>query len=226
MTVYEWLEGLGIPWKDPYYYEIAFTHTSFYNEHRQSRHDNERLEFLGDSVLQLWSADHLFRLTPSLSEGEMTRARSQLVCEKALAGYSRQIGLPKYLKLGVGEEKNGGRDRDSIIADAFEALLGAIYLDAGYASCDTLLRKVIVPILDHPEMTGVTDYKSRLQEYVQSDRKDNVEYVVVEESGSSNAPHFAVEVRLDGVTLGKGEGPSKKKAEQSAAEDAMKKLAR
>ena len=227
MTVYDWLTELGVPWKNKKYYEDAFTHTSYLNEHKaKNRHDNERLEFLGDSVLQIWTADHLFRLKPELPEGTMTTYRAQLVCEKALAGYSRKIGLPEYLKLGIGEEKTGGRDRDSVIADAFEAVLGAIYLDAGYIAASQFLDRMIKPILETPEKTGVINYKSRLQEYVQSDRRDNLVYRVVETEGTSNDPLFTVEAVLEDVVLGVGKGSSKKKVEQEAAKNAISKLAR
>lgn len=226
MTIYDWLESLGIKYHQSELYEIALTHTSFLNEHKKSHTDNERLEFLGDSVLQLWSADKLFREKPPLNEGQMTRTRAQLVCEKALAEYSRQVGLPQYLKLGIGEEKTGGRDKDSVIADMFEAMLGAIYCDTGFEGASILLDKVVTPILEHPETTGMIDYKSKLQEYVQADYREGVQYHLAETKGTSNNPTFKVEAIVDKVVWGVGIGASKKKAAQEAAKDALSKIAR
>lgn len=224
MTILDWLTEQGIQYKDETLYQEAFIHTSYLNEHKKEKHDNERLEFLGDAVLQIWVSNRLFRLDPPLHEGKMTTTRAQLVCEKSLASYARSLGLPQFLKLGIGEEKSGGRDRDSIIANSFEALLGAVYYDAGMDAVDKILNQVIAPIIEHPEITGVIDYKTQLQEFVQSDSRKNVTYELVHTFGPSNNPLFEVVVKLDDVVLGKGEGRSKKKAEQMAAKDAFDKM--
>lgn len=224
MTIFEWLKEKGIHYQQERLYSVAFIHTSYLNEHKKEKNDNERLEFLGDAVLQIWVSERLFKLDPPLHEGKMTTTRAQLVCEKSLADYSRQLGLPQFLKLGIGEEKSGGRDRDSILANSFEALLGAIYCDAGMDAVNIILNEVITPIIEHPEHTGVVDYKTQLQEYVQSDSRKNVSYELMHTFGPSNNPKFEVVVKLDDVVLGKGFGKSKKKAEQMAAKDAFDKM--
>lgn len=224
MTILDWLSERGITWHNTALYEEACTHTSYYNEHKTGAGDNERLEFLGDAVLQIWVSDQLFHVEPMLHEGKMTTTRAQLVCEKALASYSRALGLPQFLKLGVGEERSGGRDRDSLLANAFEALLGAIYEDCGMASIDLVLNEVILPLLNHPEITGMIDYKTQLQEYVQADSRKNVVYELIHTYGPSNDPEFEVAVKMDDIVLGTGIGKSKKKAEQEAAKHAVDKL--
>ena len=224
MTIFDWLKEQGIVYHEEAMYQEAFIHTSYLNEHRKEKHDNERLEFLGDAVLQIWVSNRLFRIDPPLHEVKMTTTRAQLVCEKSLADYSRKLDLPQFLKLGIGEEKSGGRDRDSILANSFEALLGAIFYDAGMEYVDLVLDQVITPILEHPETTGVIDYKTQLQEFVQSDSRKNVTYELVHTFGPSNNPRFEVVVKLEDVVLGKGVGRSKKKAEQMAAKDAFDKM--
>ena len=144
--IIKWLENRGITVNDADLIRQAFMHTSYANEHR-SRLDNERLEFMGDAVLQLWSSEHIFPLKPALSEGQMTKLRAQLVNEKALAAYGRQLQLNDYLLLGSGEEKTGGRNKNAIIADMFEAFLGALYLDQGMHAVDNILDEVVTP---HP----------------------------------------------------------------------------
>ena len=226
MTILEWLTEKGIAYKKADKYLEAFIHTSYLNEHRKEKNDNERLEFLGDAVLQIWVSSRLFLLKPALNEGKMTTSRAQLVCEKSLADYSRQLGLGRFLKLGIGEEKSGGRERDSILANTFEALCGAIYADAGMDAVDKILEEVITPIMKHPETTGAIDYKTQLQEFVQSDTRKNVVYELVKTKGPSNDPEFEVVVKLDEIILGKGKGKSKKKAEQMAAKNAFAKMVR
>ena len=224
MKICEWLEARGIHCKDSRLIEQAFVHSSYVNEHKQLKHDNERLEFMGDAVLQLWVSDKLFRLDPPLEEGRMTTFRAQLVCEEALAIYARQLQLNSFLKLGVGEEKTGGRERDSIIADMFEAMLGALYEDGGMAPIDNIQTEVIMPHLSHPEEPIIVDYKTKLQEYVQSDSRKTVTYEVINTTGPSNKPEFEVQVKLEGIILGTGKGNSKKKAEQKAAQNAFEKM--
>lgn len=224
MEVKKWLNNRGINIENMELVNQAFVHSSYLNEHKQAKHDNERLEFMGDAVLQVWVSNRLMRLETPLSEGKMTTLRAQLVCEEALASYTRQLQLNQFIKLGVGEEKTGGRDRDSILADMFEALLGALYLECGMDPIDNILDEVIQPMLAHPEQIIQVDFKTKLQEYVQADLRKSVSYEVVHVSGPSNRPEFEVQVIMDGIILGSGKGNSKKKAEQNAAQNAFEKM--
>ncbi len=223
MDIVDWLRKRGIRINDPTLVHQAFMHSSYAHEHK-GRHDNERLEFMGDAVLQLWSSNAIFPL--NLSEGRMSQLRAQLVCEKALAIYARQLHLNDFLLLGTGEERTGGRNKDAIIADMFEAFLGALFLDQGMKAVDNILDEVIAPRLQHPEDIGITqDYKTRLQQYVQTDARRTVRYELVEETGPANAPVFTMNVVVDGLILGSGVGSTKKQAEQNAAKDAIAKMA-
>ena len=223
-TIFDWLSNMNIAYKDKKLIKQALVHSSYVNESKSYVHDNERLEFMGDAVLQLWTTKTLFLLEPELSEGQMTTLRAQLVCEEALAEYNRQLGLGKYLLLGVGEEKTGGRQRDSILADMFEALLGAIFLDQGMEAVDIILSRVVTPAINRPKSEKVIDYKTKLQEYIQSDSRKTVHYETVHVTGPSNKPEFEVVVKLDEINLGRGKGFSKKRAEQMAAKDAFEKM--
>lgn len=223
-TIFEWLDHKKIKYKDKKLILQALVHSSYVNEHKAYAHDNERLEFMGDAVLQLWTTKKLFLIEPELSEGQMTTLRAQLVCEEALAQYNRELDLGKYLMLGVGEEKTGGRKRDSILADMFEALLGAIFLDQGMSAIDIILESVVTPAITQPKSEKVIDYKTKLQEYIQSDSRKTVHYETINISGPSNKPEFEVVVMLDSITLGRGKGFSKKRAEQMAAKDAFEKM--
>ena len=225
MDIFKWLENRNIHVKDPRLIQNAFVHSSYLNEHRSFENDNERLEYMGDAVLQVWTAKKLFLLEPKLNEGQMTTLRAQLVCEKALAQYTRELKLNQYLLLGAGEEKTGGRERESIMADMFEAFIGALYLDSGYDVIDGILEEVITPCIAAPKGEDLTDYKTRLQEFVQADSRKSVHYEVVNMTGPSNRPEFEIVVMLDEILLGRGKGPSKKKAEQAAAKDAFEKMA-
>jgi ribonuclease-3 len=227
MTIIEFLKNKGINVQDKELIRTAFVHSSYVNEHKSEKKDNERLEFMGDAVLQVWVSDRLFRLDPPIHEGKMTTLRSQLVCEQALATYSRELGLSRFLLLGQGEEKTGGRDRDSIIADNFEAMLGALYLDLGTDPIDIILDEVLMPyIIKGNAFEIVMDYKTKLQEYVQADSRKVLNYELLNTQGPSNSPVFTMNVIADGIVLGKGIGNSKKKAEQNAAKDAFNKLMR
>ena len=223
VDIIEWLRLKGIKVKNRELIQNAFVHSSYVNEHKSYKHDNERLEFMGDAVLQLWSTEKLFSIKPELREGEMTTLRAQLVCEEALAQYTRTFKLNQYLLLGAGEEKMGGRERDSILADMFEAFLGAIYLDCGFDAIRILLEEVITPTINQPKSEKVIDYKTKLQEYIQSDVRKTVHYEVINMS-ASNKPQFEVVVLLEDIVLGHGIGFSKKKAEQMAAKDAFEKM--
>ena len=177
---------------------------------------------LGDAVMQIWVSEKLFLHKPVLSEGQMSKYRARIVCEKSFARLMRQMKLYQFIRLGAGEEKSGGRDRDSILADTFEAFIGALYLVAGMNEVNKILEKYVKPLTDNPENLEMTDYKTRLQEYVQSDIRKAVTYRLLKESGPSNNPVFEIGAYLDEVLLGKGSGHSKKEAEQMAAKEALR----
>ena len=222
-----YLEGLGIAFKNIDIYTEAFTHASYSNEKRhQGRLPfNERLEFLGDAALQLCCSEYLFDLRPELPEGIMTKTRSALVREEALDKYATQINLAEFIRLGRGEEQGGGRTRASLKADAFEALVGAIYEDLGFEHVLTFLSPILVKEYQSLGETYDRDYKSRLQEFVQADSKKAISYHVLHEEGPAHLKTFEIAVSLDGITLGTGTATTKKEAEQLAAKVALSKLA-
>lgn len=199
----------------------ALTHSSFANEATSKGEDtksNERLEFLGDSVLSLIISRYLFEKYPSLSEGELSKIRSQTVCEKTLASFARKISLGSYLMLGHGETQNKGNERDSILADAFEALLAAIYLDSSLQEVETfLLPYAAEQIREILETHHTMDYKTMLQQIVQQSNGVILDYCIISERGPAHRRIFEVEARLDGNIIGKGTGSSKREAEQNAA---------
>ena len=220
-------ERLGYRFTNITYLQKALTHSSYSNEQGTRNHHllcNERLEFLGDSVLSVVVSRYLYTAYPDLAEGELTRLRAELVCERALSAFANEIGLGDYLLLGVGEEKNRGRERRSILADAFEAVLAAIYLDAGdlgFASVSELLLPLIQKEIANTEVQGSRDYKTLLQQFVQQTEGDFLEYVTVGESGPDHQKTFTVEARLNSNVIGRGTGPSKRRAEQNAACQAL-----
>lgn len=215
-------EKLNISPKNKNLYVTAFSHSSYANEHK-AKNDYERLEFLGDAVLDLVVADYLYS-NQKEKEGEMTKIRASYVCENALFEYSMNLGLNEYIKVGHGEEKEGGKFKKAIVADIFEALIGAIYLDLGYATARKTVLQIIVPYIENPDITFFSDYKSALQEYVQTVQK-SLTYNLIKEEGPAHERVFTVEVEVDGITYGVGVGQSKKEAEQEAAKEALKKLA-
>lgn len=219
----ELFEKLGIKPKDLRLYNTAFLHSSYANEHR-AKADYERLEFLGDSVVDLVIADYLYSCENE-DEGEMTKVRASYVCENALYEYATNLGLNRYIKVGHGEEKEGGKYKKAIVADIFEALMGAIYLDLGYATARRTLLNIIVPYIEDPNVTFFSDYKSSLQEYVQTTQQSLI-YDLVSEDGPAHDRTFTVEVRIDDIVYGTGVGSTKKEAEQEAAKVALNKLAR
>ena len=225
-TIFDWLKRNGISFSDRRLILEALTHSSYVNEHKEAGHDNERLEFMGDAVLQVWTSRKLIMLEPALSEGQMTTLRAQLVCEEALARYNRQLGWGAYLRLGIGEEKSGGRERDSLLADMFEAMLGALYLDQGMEPVTKILEQVLTPAIKAPKSETLIDYKTRLQEVVQADTRKTLRYELLGMEGPSNHPEFEMAVLLDDIVLGSGKGNSKKRAEQMAAKAAFDKMAR
>ncbi|MBQ6864682.1 MAG: ribonuclease III [Clostridia bacterium] len=211
-------ENIGYSFRNKALLRHALTHASACNE-KTAGQNNERLEFLGDSVLGFITAEYLWSVHEDLPEGQLTRRRAAAVCEKALAGYAREIDLGRYLYLGKGEDMTGGRNRASILSDAFEALLAAIYLDGGIEEA----KKFCLPyIINGDKQTeDFVDYKTELQEIVQKNPGEALSYVLVEESGPAHNRHFTVEVHLNSNCIGIGEGSSKKKAEQEAARKAL-----
>ena len=203
-------------------YNTAFSHSSYANEHK-AKHDYERLEFLGDAVLDLVVADYLYN-NKSKAEGEMTKIRASYVCENALAEYSLNLGLNNYIKVGHGEEKEGGKYKKAIVADIFEAMIGAIYVDLGYGTARKTALNIIVPYIENPNITFFSDYKSALQEYVQTNQK-SITYNLIDESGPAHDKSFTVNVEVDNIVYGEGTANSKKEAEQLAAKEALEKLA-
>ena len=215
----ELFKKLNIKPKDHNIYKVAFSHSSYVNEHKV-KNDYERLEFLGDAVLDLVVADYLFNNYKE-SEGEMTKVRASYVCENANYCYATDLGLENYILVGHGEQKEG--IKKAIIADIFEALMGAIYVDLGYATARKVILKIIVPYIENPEVSFFSDYKSSLQEYVQTEQK-SLEYNLIKESGPAHDKRFTIEVKVDGIVYGVGIGASKKEAEQEAAREALEKM--
>lgn len=225
MTIYDFLDKNDIKYKDKALIDQAFVHSSYVNEHKAQKGDNERLEFMGDAVLQVYSAHRLFQINPPLKEGLMSTRRSNLVSEKALAQVAKENELNQFLLLGTGEEKTGGRDRDSIVSDMFEAFIGAIYLDTGYDNVFKLLDILMKKHIDQID-ESTFDYKTRLQEYVQADTRKSIAYETVSVVGPNNNPVFEVVVKVDGLVFGKGKAGSKKEAQKLAAKDALEKIAK
>lgn len=216
-------EKLGYRFRNRQLLEHALTHSSYANEHRASGiTSNERLEFLGDSVLGMIVAEHLFRKHPDMPEGELTRTRAALVCEDSLYEVAMALNLGRYLKLGKGEAAGGGRERPSILADATEATLAAVYLDGGIDAVRTIIQTFI---LDKEQEKAVDrDYKTALQELVQRNPGQSIIYRLVDEIGPDHARIFVMEVSVGGTVIGQGRGRTKKEAEQLSAKAALKKL--
>ena len=224
MTIFDFLDKNGIKHNDSKLIEQAFIHSSYVNEHKGKVHDNERLEFMGDAVLQIYSAERLYSINPPLKEGIMSTRRANLVCEKGLARIVREFNLNKYLKLGQGEEKTGGRNRDSIISDMFEAFIGAVYLDTDIVNTYKLLDLLMFKHVKEIDETTF-DYKTKLQEYVQADSRKSINYELIYAKGPSNKPEFKIAVKIGDLIYGYGIGSNKKEAQKNAAKDALEKLA-
>lgn len=203
----------------------AFTHSSYVNEHRRRPHeDNERLEFLGDAVLELTVSQYLFKKFPHMSEGELTKLRAAIVCEPSLVKFANALSFGELVLLGKGEELTGGRTRPALLADVFEAFIGALYLDQGMDAVMQFLGQTIFPKIDEGAFSHVMDFKSQLQELVQRDGIGVLEYSILEEKGPAHNKEFVSRVSLNGQELGIGVGKSKKEAEQHAAQMALQKL--
>ncbi len=209
------LEKMGIEIKNKELLETALTHSSYSNEHNCDNY--ERLEYLGDAILESVTSEYLY-LNTDYSEGEMTKIRANYVCEKALATYSKKMGIDRYIRLGHGQIHNLN---DTIIADVFEAVAAAVYLDQGYEVVKKYLQDIIVPFIKEGWDFN-TDYKTKLQEAVQTNKK-SLEYVLIREYGEAHDKTFEMAVKIDNIIYGKGIGKSKKEAEQNAALDALNK---
>lgn len=216
MTDFE--KKIGYEFKDRKLLKRALTHSSYANE-KGTGLDNERLEFLGDSVLGFITAEHLFEHFKNKAEGDLTKKRAYAVCEKTLFEYAKKIGLGDMIFLGKGEEHTGGRTRPSVVSDAFEALIAAIYLDGGMEKA----KAFVLPFIEiaSEETPEFKDYKSMLQEVLQKNPTEKFEYVLVGEDGPDHNKQFTVEVLLNSNVIGRGKGSSKKRAEQAAAKSAL-----
>lgn len=213
---------IGYRFKNISLLKEALTHSSYANEHKaQHIKYNERLEFLGDAVLSIVVSDYIFKNCPELPEGELTKLRASLVCEKSLFEFAKKINLGKYLVLSKGERNNGGSERPSILSDAFEALIAAIYIDGGMENASKYVLGFIIPAIKNTKKKRINDYKTTLQEIIQKNPGEHLEYVLVNESGPDHNKHFVVEVHLNSNVIGKGGGRSKKEAEQQAAREAL-----
>lgn len=204
-------------------YDTAFSHSSYCNENNL-KEDYQRLEFLGDKVLDLIMSDYLYNTT-NYEEGRMTKIRSMYVCENALYEYALLLDFPKYVKVGKGEELSGGKTRKATLADMFESFLGAVYLDQGYKKTKEIVYEVVIPFIKEKPETFFMDYKSNLQELVQTTKK-SVNYVIVNEEGPAHDRTFTAQAIVDGIILGEGTAKSKKEAEQEAARHALEKQAK
>lgn len=218
-------EDIKIKFKDESLLIQAFTHSSYVNEHRgQPFKDNERLEFLGDAVLELTVSKYLFTHFPKMSEGEMTKLRAAIVCEPSLVKLAEDLEFGQLILLGKGEEMTGGRERPALLADVFESFIGALYLDQGLEAVYCFLTICVFPKISGGEFAQIVDYKSQLQEFIQQDSLGDITYQIIQEKGPAHNREFASEVFLDSKSLGVGIGKSKKEAEQRAAEKALKNL--
>ena len=213
-------QRIGYQFKNGKYLRRALTHSSYSNESREKPECNERLEFLGDAVLSLVVSNYIYHRF-HLNEGDLTKIRASIVCEKSLFRFAGEIGLGEELYLGRGEEQRGGRTRPSIVSDAFEALIAAIFLDGGLEPASRFILRFVREELDTGERSAFVDYKTMLQEIVQKNPEEKVSYVLVEENGPDHDKHFVVEVRLNSNVIGRGEFRSKKGAEQLAAKEAL-----
>ncbi len=214
-------EEIGYKFKNKSFVVTALTHSSFANELHDGTKYNERLEFLGDSVLSIVVSDYIYLNCPELPEGKLTKLRAALVCEKTLYVYAKKIHLGSYIRLSRGEKRTGGDDRPSILSDAFEALIAAIYLDGGIEPAREFILRFVVPDIKSSKPKKLKDYKTALQEIIQKNPEERLTYVLVKETGPDHDKHFVVEVHLNSNVIGKGGGRSKKEAEQQAAREAL-----
>ena len=224
-SVQDLVERLGLPAKKMYLFARALTHSSFVNESPHAQEDNERLEFLGDAVLDFLAGAWVYHHFPEMAEGELTRLRSALVRTEQLAVFARDLNFGPVLRLGRGELTSGGRDRDTLLCDAFEAFVGALYLETNIEVCGQFIEPMFETATKHIfARSDLSDAKSRLQEYAQGQKLGTPAYLIVDKLGPEHARTFEVEARLNGESLGRGSGSSKSVAEQEAASEALKSL--
>lgn len=214
-------EKIGYHFKNEKLLYEALSHSSFANENKKSRTSNERLEFLGDSVLSIVVSDYIFKHFTHIPEGELTKLRASLVCESSLYEFSKKIDLGDHIFLGKGEELTGGRERPSIISDAFEAVIAAIYLDGGMEAAAPYILSFIPEDITPKGAATFHDYKTSLQEIIQKNPEEKIVYHLKSESGPDHDKHFTVQVLLNNNVIGEGVGRSKKTAEQAAAKEAL-----
>ncbi len=212
---------IGYQFKNLSLLNEALTHSSYANEQHKKQKCNERLEFLGDAVLSVVVSNYIFKNCPQMPEGELTKLRAYLVCEKTLFEFAKQIDLGSYIKLSHGEKRGGGDKRASILSDAFEALIAAIYLDGGIEPVSKHILRFVIPEIENHNNKKYKDYKTTLQEIIQKNPGEKLEYILVGESGPDHNKHFKFEVRLNNNVIGKGGGRNKKEAEQQAAREAL-----
>ncbi|WP_422123541.1 ribonuclease III [Planococcus sp. X10-3] len=218
-------QELDVSFQNPVLLYQAFTHSSYVNEHRRKKFtDNERLEFLGDAVLELSVSHYLYMKYPDMSEGELTKLRATIVCEPSLVLFANELNFGKYILLGKGEELTGGRTRPALLADVFESFVGALYLDQGLEPVVSFLEVILFPKVEIGAFSHVMDYKSQLQEIVQQKNSGILSYEIIDEKGPAHSRIFVTRVTLADRELGIGNGRSKKEAEQQAAQLAIRKL--
>jgi len=217
---------IGYSFKDKSILSLALTHSSYANEHKLGKFEyNERLEFLGDAVLEFFISRCIYEKYPELPEGELTKLRAAIVCEGSLAKKAVEVHLGEFLLLGKGEEITGGRQRESILADAFEAVIGAVLMDGGIECVEKYVMGLMTGVVESVRSNFMLmDYKTRLQEEVQKHGKESVTYAIIKESGPDHGKTFTAEVYHVGKTLGSGSGKTKKEAEQNAAKNALSKM--
>jgi len=222
MDVQKLEKKLAITFENRSLLQQAFTHSSYVNEHQKSPlSDNERLEFLGDAVLELTVSDYLFKKYDQMSEGELTKLRANIVCEESLYYFSELLSFQEYVLLGKGEERTGGRNRQALLADVFEAFLGALYLDQGLSTCERFLQDKIFPYITDEAFSYVMDYKTELQELIQQNKGNALKYQIIAEKGPSHAKEFHAKVTLNNHQHASGIGGTKKEAEQAAAKNLL-----
>lgn len=216
-------QKIGYSFQDKRLLRQALTHSSFANEQKINKYDDyERLEFLGDAVLELVSSEFLFRENENMTEGQLTRLRASMVCEQALAYCAREFGLENYILLGKGEELTGGRTKDSIISDVMEAIIGALYVDNGMEEAKAYIHRFVLSDLEHKQL--FYDAKTILQERIQQKNQGTLHYELIREEGPDHDKMFVVEAKIDDKTIGAGQGRTKKAAEQQAAYEALKSM--
>ena len=214
-------EALGYTYRDKSLLQMALSHSSYANEiFKDNLHSYERLEFLGDSILGFVTADYLYRTFPTKHEGELTRIRAELVCEKNLSEIAERLNLGDYLLLGHGEQQGGGRHRSGTLCDVMESLIAAAYLDGGFVAARGIIERLILPQLAQTPKSQ--DYKTELQELVQRKKDQTLQYELISERGPDHCKEFSVRVLLNGKPVGQGIGSSKKRAEQAAAAEAIR----